>query len=434
MIGGCMVVGYYVIRDIGMGLGNALKGISLSLDVHQNPSLYGMDMAFSPHGSKAYVTVPSRDLLEVFDVHTGTILARISTGQTPTGLAVNPDGSQVWVVDTSVRSILDSVNSSSDKANGSVSVISTRTSKVIRTIPVGIGPIDVAFSPSGATAYVTVNGVVGSGYVSVIDTSTFRTIANIVPSLASLASAPTATASATSLTMRTTGALCPSGVPDYCWYPTSVAVTPGGKEVWVSEASTVAGHSSIAASLPGVVPYPDYVYVFSTTSYKQLASIRVGNGPYFMTMSRDGSYVYVAAKAGCEMDQISTATLAVVATVQTPASYGCPFGVAAGTSNSIAYSVTGNDRTVDVGSEGDVLEVVNFATGLVNVHGGVGTDPVTVSVSPSNGLIYVVDAKSPAIVGLSPVSYAPVSILHVSIQRAATIHGSSDKSSAIRKR
>ena len=149
-----MVVGYYVIRDIGMGLGNALKGISLSLDVHQNPSLYGMDMAFSPHGSKAYVTVPSRDLLEVFDVHTGTILARISTGQTPTGLAVNPDGSQVWVVDTSVRSILDSVNSSSDKANGSVSVISTRTSKVIRTIPVGIGPIDVAFSPSGATAYV----------------------------------------------------------------------------------------------------------------------------------------------------------------------------------------------------------------------------------------------------------------------------------------
>ncbi|MCL5446173.1 MAG: YncE family protein [Actinobacteria bacterium] len=426
-----MAVGYYVVRDIGTGLGNALKGFSLSLDVHQNPSLYGMDMAFSPHGSKAYVTVPSRDLLEVFDVRTGTILARISTGQTPTGLAVNPDGSQVWVVDTSVRSILDSVNNSSDTANGSVSVISTRTSKVIRTIPVGIGPIDVAFSPSGTTAYVTVNGVVGSGYVSVIDTGTFQTIANIVPSLAS---APTATAPATPLIMRTTGASCPSGVPDYCWYPTSVAVTPDGKELWVSEASTVAGHSSIAAFLPGVVPYPDYVYVFSAISYKQLAGIRVGNGPYFMAMSRDGRYVYVAAKAGCEMDQISTATFTVVATVHTLTSDGCPFGVAAGASSSIAYSVTGNDRTVDAGSEGNVLEVVNFTTGLVSVYGGVGADPVTVAVSPGSGLIYVVDAKSPAIVGLSPVSYTPISVLHVSIQRAVTIHRSTGRSSVDRKR
>ncbi|MHB8263665.1 MAG: hypothetical protein ACYDGY_07955 [Acidimicrobiales bacterium] len=428
LISGCMVVGYYAVQDIGKVIGNSLNAMLKNLNVPADPSLYGMNMVFSPHGTKAYVTVPSRDALDALDTQTGAILARIPVGQTPTGLALSPNGGQVWVVDTAVPSILKSVTSGAVPANGTVSVVSTFTRKVVRTIPVGIGPIDVAFSPGGATAYVTVNGVLGSGYVSVIDTSTFRTLANIVPSLAST---QVASSASKPLSASATEASCPSGVPDYCWNPTSVAVTPTGKEIWVSEASTVAGRSPIMSLEPRAAPYPDYVYVFSAGNYKQLASIRVGNGPYFMAMSRDGRYVYIADKVGCELNEISTATFSVTATVHTPPSDGCPFGVAASTIDSVAYTVTGNDRTVNAGRKGKQLEVVNFATGNVNAFSGAGTDPVTVSVSPSGNTIYVVDAKAPTIVGLSAVSYRVVSVFYVhnqpmpSVPRATSRPGNS---------
>ena len=73
-----------------------------------------------------------------------TMLTKVN----PQGLAVSPNGSQVWVADTGPQTGLPSM--------GAISVISTATNKVTATLHLPVtDPRQVAFSPSGATAYVT---------------------------------------------------------------------------------------------------------------------------------------------------------------------------------------------------------------------------------------------------------------------------------------
>ena len=108
-----------------------------------------MDIALSPDGTLAYLTEPASDSLLVLSTATGQLRATIPVGDDPSGLALSPDGAQVWVVNTALSS-----------STGTVSVVSTATDDVVGTVPVGPGPIDVAFSPDGRTAYVTDNGVI----------------------------------------------------------------------------------------------------------------------------------------------------------------------------------------------------------------------------------------------------------------------------------
>ncbi len=75
---------------------------------------------------------------------TGAVSAPIAVGASPGGLAVTPDGKQVYVA-----------NPGESKANGTVSVIDTATGVVTATIPVGVGPGIVEISPDGKQAYVT---------------------------------------------------------------------------------------------------------------------------------------------------------------------------------------------------------------------------------------------------------------------------------------
>jgi YVTN family beta-propeller protein len=84
------------------------------------------------------------------------VIATVTVGADPYGVAVSPDGTRVYV------------------ANGlddTVSVIDTSTNTVTDTVTVGTNPYGVAVSPDGSRVYVTNNGAVG-GTVSVIDTST----------------------------------------------------------------------------------------------------------------------------------------------------------------------------------------------------------------------------------------------------------------------
>ena len=69
-------------------------------------------------------------------------------GVNPESLAVTPDGSQVWVADTGPQT--------GEPSLGGISVISAATDTVTATLPLpGTDPRQIAFSPSGATAYVT---------------------------------------------------------------------------------------------------------------------------------------------------------------------------------------------------------------------------------------------------------------------------------------
>jgi YVTN family beta-propeller protein len=75
----------------------------------------------------------------VIDTATKTVIATVTVGGSPIGVAFNPDRATAYVTNEV----------------GTVSVIKTATNAVIATVTVGDAPIEVAVSLDGNRAYVT---------------------------------------------------------------------------------------------------------------------------------------------------------------------------------------------------------------------------------------------------------------------------------------
>src|SRR5579883_3122476 len=90
----------------------------------------------------AYVTT-TPNLVQVIDSSTNTVVAKVTVGPDPYGLAVAPDGKHVYVVSISTNT---------------VSIIDTATNAVVATVRVGIEPHFVAVAPDGQHAYVANSG------------------------------------------------------------------------------------------------------------------------------------------------------------------------------------------------------------------------------------------------------------------------------------
>jgi YVTN family beta-propeller protein len=107
----------------------------------------GGGMAVSPDGSKVYIANSSNSV-SIIATGTNTVVATIPVGSSPSGVAVAPDGSKVYVT-----------NTGNGESPGTVSVIATATDTVIATIPVGFGPTGIAVTPEGSKVYVANFGV-----------------------------------------------------------------------------------------------------------------------------------------------------------------------------------------------------------------------------------------------------------------------------------
>ena len=75
----------------------------------------------------------------MIDTTSNTVAATIPVGSAPTGVAVTPDGSRVYVTNFQ---------------DNTVSVIATASNTVTATIPLGNNPFGVAVTPDGSTVYV----------------------------------------------------------------------------------------------------------------------------------------------------------------------------------------------------------------------------------------------------------------------------------------
>jgi len=90
-------------------------------------------------------------------------VATVPVGSFPTGVAVTPAGTRVYVTN--------------EFFSGTVSVIDTATNTVVATVPVGSFPLGVAVTPAGTRVYVANRS--SSGTVSVIDTATNTVVATV---------------------------------------------------------------------------------------------------------------------------------------------------------------------------------------------------------------------------------------------------------------
>ena len=134
----------------------ALPDPTLDFTYTQTSNLYGIVVN---HANTAfYGARPLAGTVVCQGTTSGTILATITVGSTPTSLAITPSGNEVYVLNSGA---------------GTVSVIATASNTVTHTISVGsanaFGYDDLAADPNGLYVYAT-NGV--DGTVSVISTST----------------------------------------------------------------------------------------------------------------------------------------------------------------------------------------------------------------------------------------------------------------------
>jgi YVTN family beta-propeller protein len=80
----------------------------------------------------AYVANESSNTVSVIDTATNAVVATVTVGGLPLGVAVTPDGKHAYVA---------------NRANGTVSVIDTASNTVVATVTVGNGAGGAAVTP-----------------------------------------------------------------------------------------------------------------------------------------------------------------------------------------------------------------------------------------------------------------------------------------------
>ncbi|AKB22332.1 beta-propeller fold lactonase family protein [Methanosarcina sp. WH1] len=135
-----------------------------------------LGVAVTPDGKKLYVANWGRqDIVAVIDTATNRVVGTINVGYHPVGVAVSPDGTKVYV--TNIREHFEGiVEVDADFVIGTVSVIDTATDTVTDTVKIGEEPSGIAVSPSGTKVYVA---NYGNSSVSIIDTATNKVIGTV---------------------------------------------------------------------------------------------------------------------------------------------------------------------------------------------------------------------------------------------------------------
>ena len=110
------------------------------------------DVAVHPSGSTIYAG--GGRSLSVIDADSGVIKRTFTVMAGVHALAVTPDGRQLWVMSRGPKANLTVEDTAAGTNAGAITVLDTRTSKVIDTIGLGPIPQDILMSPSGARVYV----------------------------------------------------------------------------------------------------------------------------------------------------------------------------------------------------------------------------------------------------------------------------------------
>ena len=143
----------------------ASNTVTATITVAEGPS----GVAVTPDGSKVFVANLNSNNVSVIDTASNTVTATIPVGTTPVNVAVTPDGSKVYVSnEASSVSVIDTASNTVTAASNTVTT----------TIPVGMSPIGVAVTPDGSKVYVANEN---SNTVSVITSASNTVIGSPIP-------------------------------------------------------------------------------------------------------------------------------------------------------------------------------------------------------------------------------------------------------------
>jgi len=128
---------------------------TVTATVPLNGSNGASGIVVTPSGTRAYIAGPDARLVHVFNIVSNSVVAEISVGGRPQGVALNPSGDRLYVTDS---------------GGNSVFVIDTTANPniVLGTVTVGTSPFGIAVEPTGTRVYVAG----GPNVVSVIDATT----------------------------------------------------------------------------------------------------------------------------------------------------------------------------------------------------------------------------------------------------------------------
>jgi YVTN family beta-propeller protein len=348
-------------------INTATNTVDTTVTVGSNP--YGLSV--SPDGSKVYVANNGSNNVSVINTTTNTEIARVSVGQSsPTGVSVSPDGNRVYVAN------------SSPFPNGPnyVSVINTASNSVITNIGVGISPNGLSVSPDGNRVYVANNG---SNNVSVINTAT-----HTVDTTVQVGASPFALGNFIKDGITCTGAAKTFTITVHPTpginQPDNQVVCNGAQTAPVNFGGTVAGSGFIWTNTDTSIGLAANSFGSSIPSFN---AINTGNTPKTATVKAkpytvSKYFAYISNSFSFNVSVIPTATNTVTATV--PVGF-FPVGVSVSSNGSRVY--------VTNFSVGYVL-VINTATNTVIAGVTVGSFPYGLSVSPGGNRVYVANSGS----------------------------------------
>lgn len=243
-----------------------------------------------PGRDEAWVTDYGDDRVAVIDLKHGTLLKTIPVGLGPVHVAFDARGTRAWVT---------------DYTSSEVSVIDVATRSVIKTVQVGLFPHGLALSPDGRQVWVA---CANAGTITVLDARTNAVIDQV-----------------------------PAGIG-----PHAVAFSPDGRTVYMTDfrAGNLVILDAATRSIVGTVPIgtgsamdtvsPDgrtvyitgqagsVVSVVDTRSRRVVATIPVGQAPHGLALTPDGRFLYVAVNNANWVAVIDTAIRKVIRLVPMP--------------------------------------------------------------------------------------------------------------------